>query len=117
MKKINSGGSVLILAATVGATLVLSGCGDAPRSGLVTDTWHQPSYPMTQFVTVNNVMVPVTNWVPEEWRIKIRSDEKGKVGRLGYRDVDQRTYDSCWIGDHYPDCAARGPHRPDSLEN
>ena len=104
-------------AALLLAAALLSGaCGYSPKSGLITDSWHEPEQWIPILIcTGNGSCSTVINYIPEAWRLKIKSDEPGKhKGKLGFRDVSRQTYDSCWIGEHFPTCAEDGVNRPDS---
>ena len=87
----------LILAA---ALFALAACGDVPERGLIRDTWHEPmSITIVPICQANGIctMVPITN--PEQWHLKLTDDE-----RTGWRSVSEGAYDTCDIGERYPEC-------------
>lgn len=96
-------GRAALLALAASTVLVLAGCGDGIRTGIVTSKDHSPAQdiPRVQCIVVGkNPCVPVTvvDHYNENWRLNLRDGDKA-----GWVDVDQATYGRYDVGGHYPD--------------
>lgn len=95
-------------------TVSLSGCGEPPKSGLVTSTEFNrahadPFLYCAAWITTRIGSVSSTTcayWAtgythePDRWRLKLR-DQK----HTGWREVSHAEYDRCPLDSDYPNCA------------
>lgn len=80
---------------------ILAGCGYGELKGTIIDKKHRESYRTTTYIMSGKVMVPITNYYPESWRIQIqKQDEEGK-NITTWVSVSESEYNTLQIGDKY----------------
>lgn len=95
----------------VAASLLLAGCSDPPKSGVVVSTEYDAAHYDTflycgGYITIGSiatcsVWLPAQSYVPDNWSLKLKNG-----GDEGWRDVPKPAYDMCGMGTRYPECAA-----------
>jgi hypothetical protein len=93
------------IVAVLVAVLAFAAC-SAPEKGTVYGRWYYPESQWVQMVCTAyaksgacSFQVPVIQTDPERWSIGLRDGEEE-----GQRSVTEREYESCRVGDEYPDC-------------
>lgn len=76
--------------------VALSGCGECDATGVVADKSYRAAYSWVYVVPCGKSVMPVTQYVPERWRLLVEFDG-GEV----WVSVDETTFHDVEVGDWY----------------
>lgn len=98
----------------------LTACGDAPSEGYVKSLNYSPAssvYDPGYFMQTGKFPIYVpgrTEYYPESWSIELCKlpIDQNAGNACGWRDVDETTYHSVTVGQHWPDKNAKPLNMP-----
>lgn len=70
------------------SVLALTACSDYTGDAVINDKTYHPGYSYTSMVSVNNSLIPMTSYVPDDWTVTLH----GTDGKQFSIDVSEAVY-------------------------